>query len=146
MATNKYNRVGDTSLVTVFTLIKGKVDEVAESVPEISVAIDASAVNTKAAGAKAVYDFVKAEIEDIGGIEFVKVDVLPASGEKGKIYLVPQATATTQNAYDEYIWYDNAWEKIGSTEMDLSGYVKSADMHELTATEVTTVFNSVWGD
>ena len=38
------------------------------------------------------------------------------------IYLVPRTTSETNNIYDEYIYVSNSWEKIGSTDVDLSGY------------------------
>ena len=37
------------------------------------------------------------------------------------IYLVPK-TASINDAYDEYIYVNNSWEHIGSTEVDLSNY------------------------
>lgn len=44
------------------------------------------------------------------------------------IYMVAKSAAQTSNAYDEYIWVDvngvGRWEKIGDTEIDLSGYVQ----------------------
>ena len=43
------------------------------------------------------------------------------------IYLVPKATAGTNDAYDEYIYVSNAWEHIGSTEVDLTNYVTNTD-------------------
>ena len=43
------------------------------------------------------------------------------------IYFVPKTTAETNNAYDEYIYVSNAWEFIGSTEVDLTDYVKNTD-------------------
>ena len=43
------------------------------------------------------------------------------------IYLVPKTTAGTNDAYDEYIYVPNAWEHIGSTEVDLTNYVTNTD-------------------
>ena len=43
------------------------------------------------------------------------------------IYLVPKTTAETNDAYDEYIYVSNAWEHIGSTEVDLTNYVTNTD-------------------
>jgi len=44
------------------------------------------------------------------------------------IYMVPKTTAGTQNAYTEYMYINNAWEKIGDTEIDLTDYVTSSDL------------------
>lgn len=43
------------------------------------------------------------------------------------IYLVPKQTAEQNDAYDEYIYVSNAWEHIGSTEVDLTNYVTNTD-------------------
>jgi hypothetical protein len=43
------------------------------------------------------------------------------------IYLVPKATAEQNDVYDEYIYVSNSWEHIGSTEVDLTDYVKNTD-------------------
>ena len=56
--------------------------------------------------------------------EFQVVEDLPDSGEAGVIYLVAAANGEG-NAYDEYIWVNNKWEKIGSTDIDLSNYVNA---------------------
>jgi len=74
---------------------------------------------------------------------FEKVTVLPASGEPNVIYLVPKTTALTNNVYDEYIWQDNAWELLGSTEIDLSNYVTTTDLATALADYVTSsTFNT----
>jgi len=39
------------------------------------------------------------------------------------IYMVPKSTPGTQNVYDEYMYINNSWEKIGDTEIDLSNYI-----------------------
>lgn len=57
------------------------------------------------------------------GIKIEKVDVLPDEGEARTIYLVPVVSPDQDNYYEEYIWIDDAWEMIGTTKIDLSGYV-----------------------
>lgn len=64
---------------------------------------------------------VNALIAAIQKVTLRKVTVLPETGETNVIYLVPK-TGTTQDVFDEWIWVDNAWEHIGTTEVDLSGY------------------------
>lgn len=44
---------------------------------------------------------------------------LPASGNSTTIYLVPK-TAGSQDAYDEYLYVNGQWEKIGSTQVNFS--------------------------
>ena len=40
------------------------------------------------------------------------------------IYLIKKEEAINNSAYDEYMWINETWELIGSTEVDLTGYVK----------------------
>ena len=53
---------------------------------------------------------------------FKVVDVLPATGEIGVIYLVPKANGKDKNIYTEYIWTNDAFEAIGDTEINLQDY------------------------
>lgn len=59
------------------------------------------------------------------------------------IYLVPKTTAEANNAYDEYIYVSNAWEHIGSTEVDLTDYVKNTDYATSSNSGVFKVSNGV---
>ena len=60
-------------------------------------------------------------VGDITGFEYSVVESLPQTGEKGIIYLVSNDHGE-QDIYDEYIWVNNAFEKIGNTQLDLSSY------------------------
>lgn len=91
-----------------------------------------------------VQQLIDDELADITGIDFQIVTELPTSGTKGVIYLVG-----TTAPYEEYIWIeptgsDPHFEQIGSTSIDLSGYVKAEEMHALTNAEIDTIFNSVF--
>lgn len=50
------------------------------------------------------------------------VDSLPQAGQDDVIYLVKDSKGKDNNYYLEYLWLDK-WELIGSTQVDLSGYV-----------------------
>jgi hypothetical protein len=66
---------------------------------------------------------VDALISAIVTLNVLVVQTLPTQDiSTTTIYLVPKATAGTQDIYDEYIYVNNAWEHIGSTEIDLSNY------------------------
>ena len=89
-----------------------------------------------------VKGYIDDAIGSVTGIDFQKVDVLPATGEKGVIYLVPNSGASP-NSYDEYIWITvsgtSKFEKIGTTDIDLSGYQLSADLIALTTAEIDAI-------
>ena len=58
------------------------------------------------------------------------------------IYLVPKATSQTNNAYDEYIYVSNNWEKIGDTEIDLTNYVQKSQTSGLIKNDGTIDTNT----
>lgn len=58
------------------------------------------------------------------------VDTLPQTGKDDVIYLVKDSKGKANNSYLEYLWINGAFELIGSTEVDLSGYAKTSDVDE----------------
>ena len=79
-------------------------------------------------------------IKDITSFEFVIVTTLPTTGNKGVIYLVPN-TGTSPNAYDEYIWLgsEKKYEKIGSTDINLSNYWSKTELVTITNEEIDNI-------
>ena len=68
--------------------------------------------------------------EALGDITEFSISVLaalPASGEAGVFYFIPNS-GSGNNIYDEYVWVNNTFEKIGSTEIDLSNYLQTTDI------------------
>lgn len=101
-------------------------------------------------GVKTYIDNVIAAVEQF---QYEVVSVLPAASADtmGKIYLVADEHSSTDN-YDEFITLDNkgayVWEKIGNTDIDLSGYVKNTTTiagvdfkDNITKTELLTALN-----
>lgn len=80
-------------------------------------------------------------LDDITGFEYQVVAELPQSGEKGIIYLVAHEHGEG-DGYDEYIYVNNAFEKIGNTDIDLSGYVLTTDLVEITNEEVQNLWDT----
>ena len=106
-----------------------------------SLSSDVSSLSSNKADKSATY--TKAEVDEI--VAAVKtgsrqiVQSLPASGQPLVIYMVAKSSAQTNNAYDEYIWTAaGAWEKIGDTEIDLSGYVQKEAGKGLSTNDYTT--------
>lgn len=92
--------------------------------------------------ASQVSSAIASAVGDITSFEYQVVQALPQSGEKGVIYLVANS-GTTPNIYDEYIWVNNAFEKIGTTDIDLSDYVTNSDLHDYTASVAFTSENGI---
>lgn len=74
-------------------------------------------------------------ISNIVTFDILPVDQLPTENiSTHTIYLVPTG-GSSGNAYLEYIYVGNAWEMIGSTEVDLTNYLqKNGDGSNLTNT------------
>lgn len=83
--------------------------------------------------------FTKQEVNDlisaITTMDIRVVQTLPTEDiSTTTIYFVPKTTAGTNDVYDEYIYVSNAWEHIGSTDIDLSGYQTKIDSsHKLSS-------------
>lgn len=80
-------------------------------------------------------------LADVSGLEFQIVAELPPTGQKGIIYLVSKDTGSTaEDIYDEYIWVNDDFEHIGSTAVDLTGYVQTSQMKPITNQEIDEMF------
>lgn len=81
-------------------------------------------------------------VADITSFEYQIVASLPATGEKGVIYLVSN-NGPAPNVYDEYIWISSgssgSFEKIGTTAVDLSGYWSKTELVAITNAEIDAV-------
>lgn len=163
---NTYNRLDDNGLLYILQLLKPIIENagdknvieviqkngvnltVQNKTINIPIPTDADIEGLIAAhGYQTASDVSQAiddALADITGIDFEIVATLPATGEKGVIYLVGDASP-----YDEYIWVEPTggtayFEQIGSTDIDLSGYVQASEMHALTNSEIDTIFGQVW--
>lgn len=134
-----YTRLDDNGLLFLLQQIKVKMDAMAVTVDTTVTADGGNAVS-----GKAVYDFVTNAISGISGFHAEIVSELPASGQSNILYLLAKSSAASGDGYDEYLYINGAWELIGSTDIDLSGYVQASEMHAITNTEITAIVNQVW--
>lgn len=93
-----------------------------------------------------VQDAIDASLADITGIDFQVVDALPTQGVKGVIYLLHNS-ASSPNSYDEYIWItpatgDPHYEKIGTTDVDLSNYWNNTNLVAITTEEIDAIIDA----
>ena len=104
--------------------------------------IDNASTDVQYPSAKAVYDFVLAN-KDVG-INMEVVDSLPVENIDSKtIYLVKSESS---NTYGMWVYVNNEWREVGSTEIDLSNYFqKTGDTvtGNITMTSGTNIINSV---
>lgn len=70
---------------------------------------------------------IASAVSGVTQIDYSVVESLPSTGKKGIIYLVANSDSDN-NIYDEYIYINSKFEKLGSREMDLSSYAKKTDV------------------
>lgn len=89
------------------------------------------------------YDKTKVDnlISAVSTLDIKTVTALPTENISSTTIYFLSVDGTAQNdAYDEYVYIDGKWEKIGSTRIDLSGYllksdaITNADIDEILAT------------
>ena len=79
-------------------------------------------------------------ISGIVTLNILVVQALPTQDiSTTTIYLVPKQDTGTSDIYDEYLYINNAWELIGTTQIDLSNYVTTTDLSTALADYVTSV-------
>lgn len=95
----------------------------------------------------AVSNAIADAVAGITQFQFSVVESLPTTGVVGTIYLIKHSH-TTGDGYDEYIWLGNTlkYEKLGNTDVDLSGYVKTSQMSAMTNTEIQSAVDQAYSD
>ena len=86
-------------------------------------------------------------VGSVVGVSFEIVTNLPTTGTPGTIYLIAHSHSDNQDIYDEYVWIDaqKKFEKIGNTDVDLSGYLLKTDIGEIGTTEMASLWDSTTG-
>ena len=57
--------------------------------------------------------------------------ILNGQGQEKILYLLPKASGSTGDGYDEFVYAQNSWEWIGKTDIDLSGYALKTEVGDL---------------
>lgn len=107
--------------------------------------------NLKTVSPKAVVDYVT---ESLSSVTSIDIDILErgeygengvptVEGKKGVIYFVPLSNSEESDIYREYIYVNDNFEAIGTTAVDLSGYLQSADLVEFKNEEIDSIWSSV---
>lgn len=82
-------------------------------------------INNALVKGKADKSYVDELVSSLTLLDVKKVDVLPTTDiSTSTIYMVPRKSATKDNVYDEYMYVGNAWEHFGTTDIELSEYLK----------------------
>ena len=140
-ATQKYV---DNAILMLRNIIEGN------AVNNIDNAITYEA--TKYPTVEATKDYVTKALSLLSTVSIEVLEALPPLEEarQNVFYFIPASTTGDTNYYDEYVYIPESegvaahYELIGSTAIDLSAYVKSEQLHALTNSEITEIYNSVF--
>lgn len=81
-------------------------------------------------------------IANINQFEVEIVTQLPTVGETNKIYFILQ---TQGSGYNEYMYINNRWELIGTTQVDLSNYYTKTETESYVTSQITPVNSEIEG-
>ena len=110
------------------------------TIPTVPTNISAFTNDKKYQTEDEVTSLIADAVGEIQTLEYSVVGSLPATGEVGVIYLVSNGGANP-NIYDEYIYINGNFEKIGTTEVNLSGYLTKTEAGQVYAkvTDLKTI-------
>lgn len=104
---------------------------------EIEAAI--SAVLTDYATTDYVTRSIAAAIASVKNVRIEISESLPENGESNVIYFVPMKNPNDSNFYEEWVWINESWELIGTTQVDLSNYWGKTELMPITAQELEEI-------
>lgn len=151
LSTNDYTTAEKTKLSGIATgaevnkidtiKVNGTTQTISSKVVDITVPTKVSALTNDSGyqTSSDVNSLITSALANITGISFSVVTELPSTGEAGVIYLISNS-GSNNNIYDEYIYVNSAFEKIGTTDTDLSGYLKATDIEAITNSEIDALF------
>ena len=152
---------GDKSVKSsgVYSFVNTKITE---AINALKASIEGNAVSelldtqtytsTQYPTAEATKSYVTKALSLISTVSIEVLEALPSIEEakQNVFYFIPASTTGETNYYDEYVYVPESgavpahFELIGSTAVDLSGYVKAEQLHALTNSEITEIYNSVF--
>lgn len=136
---------GSTDATHIATItIDGTATDIYSPKTEVDATVDSTSTNP--VQNKVVKQYIDDAIANVVSIKFEVVTALPTVGVNGVIYLVANS-GTGTNIYDEYAWIDSTktFERLGTTDIDLTPYLKIADLVEVSTTDIDTMFTNVFG-
>lgn len=87
---------------------------------------------------------ISTAVANAGHLKRTIVDALPAVGnaDANTIYMKTEDPDSSDNKYVEWMVINGAWEKVGTSDVDLSGYLQKAEVTAITNGEIDTVVAS----
>lgn len=111
---------------------------IAQLAAKINEAITFSGLETESKYIVPAINEIKELISSIPQFDIQVVQTLPTTGVSGTVYLVPAPDGSSPNMYEEYLWINNSWEKLGSASVDLSNYYNKNQINGMLADVYST--------
>lgn len=147
-AIDSLNADFDTDLATINSSITNLSDEIDNIVNvEIGDQLKASIIDnltssdTEKALSARQGKILKELIDNLANLQITVVDTLPTTGESNIIYLVKKA-GTGTDIHDEYVYVEGNWEKIGTTDVDLTNYYTKTQVDSIKDTLDSKISNN----
>ena len=94
--------------------------------------------------------YTKTEVNNLIGsittISFEVAQTKPLNPQSNIIYLIPKNPAEQDDIYNEWIYVNNNWELIGTTEIDLSNYYTKSEIDQImaeTSEDISTLLEQI---
>lgn len=130
---------GKAELQTIAAQAANSAMQAAQSATDASASLEAAqaAAVTATNAAELAESFAQYGIKT--NSDYTSVSQLPVPGNAQYIYFIPNGSSG-DNSYDEWVWIDSksAYEKIGTTTIDLSDYVTQTEQTEALAGKANT--------
>ena len=87
---------------------------------------------------------ISTAVANAGHLKRSIVETLPAVGDAdaNTIYMKVEDNDSADNKYVEWMVINGAWEKVGTSDVDLSGYLQKTEITAITNSEIDTVVAS----
>jgi len=76
------------------------------------------------------------------GLKVEVVEELPEIGEANILYLVPKQDTGDNDVFDEWLYIEDEWEHIGTTDIDLSNYYTKDEVYNKTQIDAKVPINA----
>ena len=108
--------------------------------------INDESTNDEIPTAKAVYSLLQSAMSEITTLSYELVvgdpPELPTTGEAGKIYLMPTEEG---NVYVQWIYVNDQWLELGSTDVDLSNYWDKDELEPISNADINDIVEDAFG-
>lgn len=85
-----------------------------------------------------VNEAIAAAVTSASGLHYELVETLPETGDPNVIYLLP-TDREGSDIYDEWFYFNDKWERVGSTGIDLSNYWSKEELRIMTKEELEEI-------